>query len=424
MHDLAARLFPICRSITGAGVRESLAILSETLPLEVREVPTGTPAFDWEVPQEWRIRDAYVADESGERIVDFAESNLHVVGYSTPVDAEMGLAELDEHLHSLPELPEAIPYVTSYYAPRWGFCLPHAQRERLTDQRYRVHIDSELFDGSLSYGECVVPGEVQDEVLLSTYVCHPSMANNELSGPVVCAFLGAWLTSMPRHLTYRLVFVPETIGSLVYLSRNLEHLQRSVIAGFNVSCVGDEGPFSAIATRYGGTLADRVTAAAYAGEEPLQRFSFLDRGSDERQYNAPGVDLPVVGVCRSRFGDFPEYHTSLDDLTLVTARGLQDSLDGLRRCVEALEANRTYRAVHPGEPQLGKRGMYPTLSTRESHDLVGATMDLLAYADGTNDLLAIAERIDVPFAAIVPVAQRLAQARVIEEVSAPAPTSR
>ena len=417
MHDLAARLFPICRSITGPGVRETLRILQEFIPLQTHEVPTGTPVFDWTVPQEWSIRDAFIADSSGRRIVDFRRNNLHVVGYSTPVDRQMSRAELDEHLFSLPDQPDAIPYVTSYYKERWGFCLPHRQRLELKPDVYRVFIDSELKDGSLTYGECVFPGATQKEVFLSTYVCHPSMANNELSGPVVTAFVGKWLQSQPRRYTYRIVFIPETIGSLTYLSRHLDHLKKNVVVGFNISCVGDERAFSVVSSRYANTLADKIARHALASLAPdYKTYSFLDRGSDERQYCSPGVDLPVVGLCRSKYGTYPEYHTSLDDLTLVTPAGLAGGYEMVRRCLEALEGNHTYKVTCLGEPCLGKRGLYPTLSQKGSASTVRRMLDFIAYADGNNDLISIAERIGSSIWDLMPLAEQLRQADVLSLV--------
>jgi len=418
MHNLAARLLPICRSITGPGVRETLRILQEFIPIEIHEVPTGTPILDWTVPKEWLIRDAFIADSTGHRVVDFKQNNLHLVGYSTPVDREMSLPELDEHLFSLPEQPEAIPYVTSYYKERWGFCLPHRQRVTLKPGTYRVFIDSELKDGFLSYGECIFPGTTKEEVFLSTYICHPSMANNELSGPIVTSFVSEWIQAQPRRYTYRVIFAPETIGAITYLSRHLEYLKKNVIAGFNISCIGDERAYSYVASRYGDTLADRVARHALRAISPNYiEYSFLDRGSDERQYCSPGVDLPLVCLCRSKFGAYPEYHTSFDSLDLVTPDGLAGGYELVRRCLETLEGNFRYKVNCLGEPCLGRRGLYPTLSKKGSADEVKLMMDFLAYADGANDLVSIADRIGATVWQLFPIVAKLSQAQLISNLN-------
>jgi aminopeptidase-like protein len=411
MHALAEELFPLPRSLTGDGVRQTLAALKKHIPLQVHEVPSGTSAFDWVVPKEWNIRDAFVADESGRRVIDFKKNNLHVVGYSTPIDAWVSRAELESHLYSLEAQPDAIPYVTSYYKERWGFCLSQNARAQLKGDRYHVHIDSELRDGHLTYADLVVPGAEEREVLVSTYVCHPSMANNELSGPVVSTFIARWVMSAPRRFTYRFVFAPETIGSILYLSRHIDEMKRRTVAGFNLSCIGDDRGYSYVASRYETTLADRVATHVFPRIDPgFIKYSFLQRGSDERQYCAPGVDLPLVTLCRSKFGRYPEYHTSLDDLTLVTPRGLAGGYELVRRCLEVVEQNRVYRVTCLCEPQLGKRGLYPTLSTKTSAREVESMMAFLAYADGTNDLVAIAERIGVPAWELAPIAKRLLEA--------------
>lgn len=424
LHRWAADLMPITRSLTGDGVRETLAYLQALLPdLDVHEVPSGTPAFDWTVPDEWNITDAYVADLDGTRVIDMRLSNLHVVGYSEPVDAVLTLDELEPHLHSLPDLPDAIPYVTSYYRRTWGFCLTQGDRDRLGPGPYRVVIDSTLQPGRLTYGEVVIPGATDEEVLLSTYVCHPSMANNELSGPVVTTALGRWLTAMPhRRYTYRLLFLPETIGSITYLSRHLDHLKAHLRAGWVVTCIGDERTYSYVPSRYGDTLADRVSDRVI--EElglDCRRYSFLDRGSDERQYCAPGVDLPVASLMRSKYGQYPEYHTSLDDLTLVTPAGLQGGLDMLVRAISILEHNGTWRSTSLGEPQLGRRGLYPTISTRTSGQGVRDMMNVLAYLDGSNDALDVARICGLDVEVVSDIASRLVEAGVAEELPAPVP---
>lgn len=394
LHRWATDLFPVCRSLTGQGVRTTLAYFGNLLDgLRIHEVDSGTRALDWAVPDEWNISDAYIADTQGNRLIDFQVSNIHVVGYSTPIDAIVTREELEPHLHSIPSQPTAIPYVTSYYSRAWGFCLSQNARDQLGDGPFRVVIDSELKKGSLTYAELVIPGESAEEVLLSTYVCHPSMANNELSGPVVMAGLARWLVSMPtRKYTYRILFIPETIGSIVYLSQHIDELKQSVKAGWVLTCMGDERTYSYLPSRRGGTLSDKVSLQVLSerGHE-FVRYSFLDRGSDERQWCAPGVDLPVASVMRSKYGEFPEYHTSLDDLTLVTPEGLQGGLDVMKDAITLLEHNEFWRVATLGEPQMGSRGLYPTTSTKESTSEVYDMMNVIAYSDGDNDVIDIAQ---------------------------------
>ena len=412
MYTWAVELFPLCRSLTGPGVRQTLAYLKNILPdLDVQSVASGTQVFNWTVPDEWTIHDAYVATEAGDRVIDFKKHNLHVVGYSEPVDCWMTLAELQPYLHSLPDQPEAIPYVTSYYKRAWGFCVSHQQRQHMSPGPYKVVIDSTLQPGVLNYGELILPGKNKSEVFLSTYICHPSMANNELSGPVVTAALATWLGNMPaRNYTYRIVFIPETIGSIAYLSKHIDYLKKHVVAGFNVTCVGDDRCYSYLPSRTGNTLADRAAQHVLKYHAPAYKtYSYLDRGSDERQYCAPGVDLPVATIMRSRYGDYPEYHTSLDDFTVVTPRGLQGGFEALRKAIEIIEQNRYPQTTVLGEPQLGKLGLYPETSTKTSGFSVRTMMNLLAYSDGQRDLIEIAETIGVPVWELIPIYQVLSE---------------
>ena len=398
IYKLAVELFPLCRSITGNGVRETLKRIRRELPdLRIHEVPSGTRCFDWTVPPEWNITDAFIIDPDGNKLADFQKSNLHVVGYSVPVDKTISREQLEAHLHSIPDQPDAVPYVTSYYEERWGFCLTHRQRERLKPGQYRVFIGSTLEPGSLTYGELIVPGKSEDEVFLSTYICHPSLANNELSGPTVTTYLAKWISGLrQRRYTYRIVFVPETIGSITYLSHNLDHLKRHVVAGFNVTCVGDERSYSYVPSRAGDTLADRVALYVLKHLAPdFVQYTYLDRGSDERQYCSPGVDLPVASVMRTKYREYPEYHTSKDDLTLISPSGLFGGYEALRHCLLCIEHNETLQVTVLGEPQMGKRGMYKTGSKGRDAGL-RKIMNLLAYCDGRQDLLSVAETIGEP----------------------------
>ncbi|MEQ8403581.1 MAG: DUF4910 domain-containing protein [Oceanicaulis sp.] len=385
MHGWARDLFAVPRSLTGPGVRATLDYLAGLLPgLQRHAVASGTAAFDWTAPDEWTVREAYIETPGGERICRFADDPLHLMGYSHAVNAELDLADLQAHLYSRPDLPEAIPYVTSYYARNWGFCLKHSERKALEPGRYKVVIDADLQPGRLDYADLVLPGRTSREILISTYICHPSMANNELSGPVVAAALARWWAGAPRTHTARFVFVPETIGSIVYLSRHLEHLRRHLAAGFVLSCIGDERAYSMVQTARADTLADRAARLALASlsEAPVL-YSYLHRGSDERQYASPGAGLPVVSLSRSKYGAYPEYHTSLDDLeNVVTPDGLAGGFELARRAVSAVEANKVWRPVFPCEPQMGKRGLYGQISTGRLETSHANRMHFLAYCDG------------------------------------------
>lgn len=398
IYNLVVRLWPICRSLTGDGVRQTLSIINETLPLKIFEVPTGTKVFDWEVPDEWNIRAAYIEDEAGNKIIDMKNNNLHVMSYSIPVDKWMDLEELRQHLYSNPDMPNAIPYYTSYYNKKWGFCLEHSQRQALKPGKYHAVIDSDLKPGHLTYGECILPGTSKEEVILATYVCHPSMANNELSGPALTTYLGKWLSSLDRKYTYRLVFIPETIGALVYLNDKYKYLKKHTHAAFNISCVGDDRCYTYIASRYGKTYTDKIAQHVLKNTDPNYiSYSFLERGSNERIFCAPGFDIPMVNISRSVFRKYPEYHTSLDNLDLVSPQGFQNSFELFRRMIEAIEKNAYYSATNCGEPQLGKRGLYTVINNnRTLNNFTQLVVDFLQYADGTNDLVEIANIIKVP----------------------------
>lgn len=417
MYKQAEVLFPIVRSLTGNGVRETLAYLKRILPdLNICEVASGTKVFDWVVPDEWNINDAYIADENGKRIVDFKKHNLHVVGYSEPVDKIVDLEELNKHLYSLPEEQDAIPYVTSYYERRWGFCLSHNQRKEIKPGNYHVKIDSILEPGYLTYGELIVRGKTKKEIFLSSYICHPSMANNELSGIVVAAALAEKIKNLKnRKYTYRIIFIPETIGSITYLSKHAKEMKENMVAGFMVNCVGDERTYSFLPSRLNNTLADRVAMHVldhHAGD--YIKWTFLDRGSDERQYCSPGIDLPVASIMRSKHSSYPEYHTSLDNLSFISPEGLEGSYEVFCKCIEILEHNEIYKIKVCCEPQLGKRGLCSTLGTKKTVVETKTMMNFIAYADGRHDLLSIAEITGIYAGDIIPIVKKLLDQDLIE----------
>ena len=411
IHDLAKQLWPINRSITGDGVRQTLAIIKEQIPeLEIVDVPSGTKVFDWTIPKEWHVKDAYIVAPSGKKICEFKKNNLHLVGYSTPISSKLTLSELQDHLYSLPNQPTAIPYITSYYKERWGFCLAHEERELLEDGEYEVFIDSELFDGSLTYGEVLIKGKSTKEVFISTYICHPSMANNELSGPCVTTFLAKKLKETDQlRYSYRLIFIPETIGSITYLSKNIEHLKNSVVAGFNVSCVGDNRGYSYLPSRNGDTLSDKVARHVLKNlSSNYKSYKWGDRGSDERQYCAPGVDLPIASIMRTKYGMYDEYHTSLDDLiNVVTPEGLDGGFNALWKALEAIDKNCYPIVTVLCEPQLGKRGLRPTLSTKSFGAENRLMSDLITWSDGSRSLIEIAELCNCPIWELYPLIERL-----------------
>jgi aminopeptidase-like protein len=419
MHALAAELYPVCRSITGDGVRTTLRRLAHEIPLTIHEVPSGTPVFDWEVPLEWNIREAWIKDPLGHKVVDFARHNLHVMGYSTPIRATMPLEELREHLFSLPDRPDLTPYRTGYHAEGWGFCLAHRNLEKLTDGDYEVFIDSDLTPGSLSYGELLIPGSSEDEVLVSCHVCHPSLANDNLAGMAVCTALAKTLAATPRRLSHRFLFIPGTIGSITWLARN-ETLLPRIRHGLVVTCAGDSGALTYKQTREGNAPIDRAMRQALAdcGDEH-RILPFHPYGYDERQYNSPGIRLPAGALMRSPHGTFPEYHTSADNLDFIRPDRMRDTFDKALAAIDILEHNATYLNLKPmGEPRLGRYGLYGTHGGSRGADFDElALLWTLNLCDGTHDLLAIAERSGMRFAQILAAARCLEQAGLLRKAA-------
>lgn len=419
LYALVERLYPIHRSLTGPGVRETLRIVGEHIPLTVHEVPSGTPVLDWTVPPEWNLREAYVVGPSGTKVIDVRDTNLAVVGYSCPVRTKVSLDELLEHLYSLPDQPDLIPYRTSYYEKRWGFCVPHRLRESLPAGEYEVVIDATLAPGHLSYGEAVIPGREDGEVLVSTHVCHPSLANDNCSGIAVATVLAETLAARENRHTYRFLFVPGTIGAITWLSRNRSTLSR-VRHGLVLSNLGDGGRFAYKRSRRGDAEVDRAAAMVLRQRGDGDRvFDFEPFGYDERQYCSPGFDLPVGALSRSRYGEYPEYHTSADDLSLVRPEWLAESLEVCLAIFDALELNRTFRNLHPwGEPQLGRRGLYTGLGgSTHTREWERALLWVLNQSDGTRSLLDVAERSGLPLATLHEAAQALEAHKLVEVVA-------
>lgn len=417
---LMEALYPLCRSITGDGVRRSLDLVERWAPLERAEVPSGSRAYDWEVPREWNVRDAYVADAEGRRVIDFGAHNLHVMSYSTPVDRTMTLAELEPHLHSLPEKPDWIPYRTSYYREQWGFCLRHRDRERLGPGPYRVRIDATLAPGHLSYGECVIPGATDEEAVVYTHVCHPSLANDNLTGIAATAALARALRAERPRLTWRLVFGPGTIGSLAWLARNEARLAR-LRGGLVVGLLGAPGPLTYKRSRRGDTGTDRAAEhVLHRAARSHRSVDFEPYGYDERQFCSPGFDLPVGRLTRAANGEYAEYHTSADDLGLVRPDLLAESIGVLAQMVAVIDANRRTLNLRPkGEPQLGRRGLYGAIGGRGPGDIEHALLWVLSLSDGAHDLVAIADRSRLDFALVERAAAALEEAGLL----GPAPES-
>lgn len=421
IYNLAKELFPINRSITGNGVRETLNILKKELPaLDIYEIPTGTKCFDWDIPKEWNIKDAFITTPDGDKICKLSDSNLHVVNYSIPVNKTISLKELQKHLHSLPDMPNAIPYITSYYNETWGFCITQKERDKLEEGDYKVIIDSTLEYGSLTYGELLIKGESKEEIFLSTYVCHPSMANNELSGPVVTTYLAKWINSLNnRKYSYRIVFIPETIGSIAYISKHLDIMKKNIMAGFIVTCVGDDISYSFLPSKYGDTYTDKVALFALESYQPnFKKYSFLHRGSDERQYCSVGVDLPICSVMRTKYWEYPEYHTSLDNLDFISPQGLYGGYDILKKILTIIETNNIYKSSTICEVHLGKRGLYDCgkHASINNKNEIRNILNFLAYADGKNDLIEISKYIQEDYFMMLPLVELLLEKKLLVRV--------
>ena len=389
------KLFPITRSLTGDGVKKTLNIIQKELPkLKIKKFKSGTKVFDWNIPEEWNVTDAYVIDKYNNRIIDFKKNNLHLVGYSIPIKKNITKKELFKNLYFLKNQPKAIPYITSYYKRRWGFCISYNEY-KILDKRYslndkfKVVINSNLNKkGNLNYGELILKGKSKKEILISTYICHPSMANNELSGPIVSMGLINYFKNKKLNKTLRFVFIPETIGSISYLSKNLKYLKENVIGGYNLSCIGDERQHSCMFSKYQNSPSDEAVIEAYKllKIKNYKVYPFLKRGSDERQYNSPGIDLKISSIFRTKYGEYSEYHTSLDNFNLVTLKGCIGGFNVARKSIEILLERIYPKCKIMCEPQMGKRGLYPTLSTKNENKLTISYMDFLQYADGTNSL--------------------------------------
>lgn len=400
------KLFPICRSLTGKGVRETLLIIQKEFKnLNIKKIRSGKKVFDWKVPPEWNVKDAYVLDKFNKKIIDFKKNNLHLVGYSIPINKTLNKSTFFDHLHSLEKQKNAIPYATSYYKKYWGFCVTHKDKIHFNktykkNDKFKIFINSNLNNkGYLNYGELLIKGKSEQEILISTNICHPSLANNELSGPIVSMSLINHFLKKRKKLqkSIRFLFIPETIGAISYINKNLNEMKKKIIGGFNLSCIGDERNHSFMHTKEETSLSDQVIIEAYKKLKikKYKTYSFLKRGSDERQYNSPGIDLPIASIFRTRYGDFPEYHTSLDNFDFVTEKGVKGGFEVAKTAIELLNEKTIPKYVVLGEPQLGKRGLYPSFNTKYTHKKARYYMDFLQYADGKNDLESIGKKINL-----------------------------
>jgi len=399
------KLFKLNRSLTGDGNRKTLNIIkNEFKEFKIRKIKSGKKVFDWKIPPEWNIKKAHIIDKKNKKILDFKNNNLHIVGYSQPINKYLKKDKLLDHIHSLPKQPKAIPYITSYYNKYWGFCMSHLQKNQIKkyskDDKFKVLIDSKFNKkGFLNYGEILLKGKSNQEILISTFICHPSMANNELSGPIVSMSLINHFRKIKKlSKSIRFIFIPETIGSIAYLSKNLPHLKKNVIGGFNLTCIGDERNHSCMFTKYNDAPSDKALREAYLKLKiKYKTYSFLARGSDERQYNSPGVDLPITSIFRTKYGDYPEYHTSLDNFDIVTQKGITGGFKIAKKAIEILQKKIVPKNKILCEPQMGKRNLYVHINTKNTNMKTIPIMNFLQYADGKNDLNDISKKIKIKY---------------------------
>jgi aminopeptidase-like protein len=418
IYELIEILYPICRSITGNGVRETLKIIKTHIPIEIHEIPSGTEVFDWTVPKEWNIKDAYIKNSKGEKVVDFNESNLHLVNYSSPLHRKLSLEELKPHLFSLPEYPDWIPYLTSYYNENWGFCLKHKQLQELEDDSYEIFIDSTLEDGSLTYGELYLKGKTDEEILFTSYICHPSLCNDNLSGPVLLTFLAECLLNFDLNYSYRFLFVPETIGAITWLSINDEQV-KNIKYGLIATCLGDPGKSTYKKSRHDNSIIDKIVERVLEeSSKPYELIGFFPTGSDDRQFSSPGFNLPIGSLMRTPYNRFPEYHTSGDDLNFVEPEFLADSFEKYIKTIYILENNAKFINLNPKcEPQLGKRGLYNKIGgQKKSETIILAIFWVLNFSDGENSLLDISIRSKLDFSVIKNAADILTKKNLIKKI--------
>ena len=407
LFNLGKKLFPICRSITGKGVRQSLKMIKKYEPmLNIRSISSGKKVYDWKIPDEWNISDAYVLDHKKEKIIDFKKNNLHLIGYSIPINKKISKKELFSRLYSLPKQPTAIPYITSYYKKYWGFCVSNNVKKKIEKKLKNINNNKKLLlvkidssfkkKGKLNYGEIFIPGFSKKEILLSTYICHPSMANNELSGPLVSIALANYFKKKKNHFSIRFIFIPETIGAISYIEKNLNKLKKNVIAGYNLTCLGDNYSYSFLPSKYTDSLSDKAARKAFSKLKiKYKEYSFLKRGSDERQFNSPGIDLPIASIMRSKYGTYKEYHTSLDNFNFISIKGLTGGFKILRETINILNNNLIPKSAILCEPHLSKHKLYPTLSTKNSNKFSQKILDFMQYSDGQNDLFDISKIVKI-----------------------------